>query len=417
MNQNNTLKNRCKVVSPKDEDNFVGIKADTSQATVYFPLGYELSNNDEEIRKEIFQLFNILSIFGDDKGHVSKQNYDDIKDVAFPLNDYMEIIYYYMQYGYYKETDPIFKTRERGKINWPRTIKNQKPFLISNEDKTLYYPVYTKFIVRTSAPNEDKEITRIHQHCVYESFKKLGWIFTSHMPPKPIGSFNKKRFLIILQNKLVNTNNDIKKRLFQSMINMINFWDEKPDNKFHFGTENFEVIWEKLIDEMFCNVPNKNDFYPRANWNLKSSGKYEIPFPLKPDSIMIYKNNVYIIDAKYYKYGITKNDFDLPKNSDVNKQISYGDYVNSKNLYDNIYNAFLMPYNKDNNKVGFDEIFENIGEAEAPWRKNTSKYEHIQGILVDIKFLMSNYKNKSDNNISNLAKAIEESFKNNQKLY
>ena len=414
----NSLKKRCIVPSKEDENRFVGIKADTDDALVYFPLGFELSNNDKDIRRDILKLFSILNEFKDkSEGHITKRNFNETIEVNFPINAYMEIMYYYMENGYYMETDPIYKTRERGKINWPKTIKNQKPLLSHNKEKNIYSPVYTLFTVRESTPNENKEITRINQHCVYESFKRLGWIFTSFMPPKPEGKFNKHQFLIVLNDKLHKTNNDMKKRLFKSMIEMISFMDEETDKQFRFGTEKFENVFEKLIDKIFCNT-DKEDFYPRTEWNLQEGGNYPIPYPLQPDSIMIHKNKVYIIDAKYYKYGVTHHKEDLPKNSDVNKQISYGDYINSKHDYDSIYNAFLMPFNKENNDFNdFNEIFENIGEAVAPWRENKNSYERVQGILVDVRFLMDNYKSSSKSNIEKLAIAIEDAYERNKEKF
>ena len=55
----------------------------------------------------------------------------------------------------------------------------------------------------------------------------------------------------------------------------------------------------------------------------------------------------------------------------------------------------------------------NIGEAVSKWRKNNKRYEHIQGILVDTKFLMNSYKSNSASNIMELATVIEDACKNN----
>ena len=82
---------------------------------------------------------------------------------------------------------------------------------------------------------------------------------------------------------------------------MINFMDEETDRQFLFGTEKFENVFEKLIDKIFCNT-DKEDFYPRTEWNLQEGGNYPIPYPLQPDTIMIHNKKVYIIDAKYYSH-------------------------------------------------------------------------------------------------------------------
>ena len=424
---NKTLRERCEEFHPKN-DGFVGIKADTSKAKVYFPIGFQLSETEEGLRKDILHLLGVLREFKDKKGHISKKNFDETDDVDFPLNAYLEIIYYYLENGYYKEVDPIFRTRERGKINWSKTIKKQMPLLSLNKDKTTYSPVYTQFTVRESTPNENKEITRIHQHCVYRSFKIIGWIFTSYMPPKPEGKYNPDKFLYILRRKLTNTNNDKKKRLFQSMIEMISETDEEFEGRLHFGTKKFEDVWEKLIDKTFNNA-NKKEFYPSARWKLMYDENKKAS-NLRPDTIMLDKENkiIYVIDAKYYKYGFTHKSKDLPESSDINKQISYGEYIFDENIngsygkyldsderFDYIYNAFLIPYNKYDNDFDFDNnVFENIGEAFDPWKSNDLDYQHVQTILVDTKSLIYNYKSKSKNHIIELGEAIKNTYEKKQ---
>lgn len=83
-----------------------------------------------------------------------------------------------------------------------------------------------------------------------------------------------------------------------------------------------------------------------------------------------------------------------------------------------IYNAFLLPYNKKTNKFGIHDLFVNVGEATGEWKgKSTHKYEHIQCILIDVRYLMENYKIKSNDNIIQLAKAIEKAFDENRQFY
>ncbi|GHR33504.1 hypothetical protein JP0096_02800 [Helicobacter pylori] len=67
-----------------------------------------------------------------------------------------------------------------------------------------------------------------------------------------------------------------------------------------------------------------------------------------------------------------------------------------------------MPFNRFNNPLKLSNIFENIGFANECWRDNLKKYENIQGILIDTKFLMQNYNKKSNNLLKLLAKNVEE---------
>lgn len=417
MTQNNILRKYCKVVTQQDDDRFVGVKGDIHGVFIYFPLGYELSETDSEIRKDILQLFRIINEFKEEKeGTITQKSNNEIKDVEFPLNEYMEVIYYFLKNGYYKETDPIYKTQNRGKICWSKTIKNQNPLLVKNND-TNYSLIYMNFTVRNSNPNEDNEMTKINQYCVYESFKKIGWLFNSYIPPKPRNKLNKNRSLSILQDKLSNTNEDNKKRLFKSMIKMINSMDEDSETQFHYGTNRFEHILEKMIDSMF-GIEHKDDYYPKAEWNLKFDNDTQT-YPLQPDTIMEYEDKIFVIDSKYYKYGDTRESKDLPQVTSINKQITYAEYAKTLEISEGkeIYNAFLLPYNKESNKFGVNDLFVNVGEATGKWRgENNNRYEHIQCILIDVRYLMENYKFTSKDNIMQLANTIEEAFKEN-KLY
>ena len=424
MNTNKTLRERCKVVTHEDKDPFVGIRADTKDAMVYFPLGYELSEKDDDIRRDILQLITILNEFKDRReGHITERHFDETEKNKFPLNAYMDIILYYMENGYYKEVEPIYKTRERGKINWPKTIKQQRPLLSLNSDNATYSPIYTQFTVKLSTPNEDKEITRINQYCVRKSFEMIGWIFTSYLPPKAEVVYNKNRFLAVLHSKLANTNNDNKKRLFQSMIDMLNEMDEESNHRVHFGTNSFAYVWEGLIEMSFGNR-EKEHYYPKGKWKLRYNDDKPTS-KLRPDTIMCYDDDFFVIDAKYYRYGVSKDKKDLPSSDSINKQITYGEYVQLLEEGKSVYNAFLIPYNKNNNKFDSHQIFLNIGEAIPEWKyKNLDeneereeiKYEHIQGFLVDINYLMDNYRNESTTNIQRLAEAILNAYDENKNI-
>lgn len=418
MNLDVGIKSRCHINTNADGDRFVGLKADTDDAVVYFPLGYRLPESEQEIKRDILHLFAVLAAFTDKNDKlIQVKKFEAPQTVDFPINAYMEIINYYMDNGYYMEKDPVYKTKDRGKVSWTKTIQRQRPLLQQNPDTKGFSPVYTKYTVRESTPNENKEITRIHQHCVYESFSKMGWIFTPYMPPMAEGNFDVSRFLVVLRDKLGNTNNDKEKRLFQSMIEMLKFLDEKTsERQFYFGTDNFEGVWERLIDRVF-GIKNKDDYFPKAKWRLRQ-GRYKEKRPLQPDTIMIYGDKIYVLDAKYYKYGATKNPDDLPNAASINKQITYGEYIYQTQSMqnENLYNAFLMPYNMADNMFDFTEPYENVGEAYGEWKGDNHYYERIQGILVDVRYLMYHYTGNPKRNIMKLAASIEKALKENNGL-
>ena len=134
---------------------------------------------------------------------------------------------------------------------------------------------------------------------------------------------------------------------------------------------------------------------------------------------MICDDKVYVVDAKYYRYGVTGVRNHLPESSSINKQITYAEYIETSNelksKYGNrpIYNAFLMPFNRTNNPFSVSQYYLNIGEGISDWKHNDKTYEKVQGIVIDITFLMKTYSGSHSTQIKMLAKEIEKSLENN----
>lgn len=57
------IRQRCHVNTNEDGDSFVGVKADTEDAVIYFPIGYQLPDNDDNLRVDIQNLFGVLATF------------------------------------------------------------------------------------------------------------------------------------------------------------------------------------------------------------------------------------------------------------------------------------------------------------------------------------------------------------------
>ena len=146
------------------------VKADSENAMVYFPVGYQLPETDQEIRRDILHLISVLAEFTDKSDRVlAMKKFEAPQSVDFPINAYMEVINYYLeQNSYYTEKEPVFKTSDRGSIDWAKTIRKQRPLIQADGS-----PVYTEYTVRVSSPNDKNLITQIHKYCVYESFKRL----------------------------------------------------------------------------------------------------------------------------------------------------------------------------------------------------------------------------------------------------
>ena len=324
----------------------------------------------------------------------------------FPLFAYLYVLKDYVMRGYYKENTVEYHKSKTGKINWSRTIKTQRPYI---QDLNVFY---LDFITKKTVVNENELITLIHQYCVYKSFQMLGWLYTNYLPVKPQLKFNQKLFINILKRKLATTFNDADKLLFKNLIVIVNNEnDYSLDNlSFSFGTNRFEYVWEKMIDRVYGET-NKTDYFPKTHWHIYDSENLITASenaPLEPDTIMINDNNIFVLDAKYYKYGVTRRSFDLPGTSSISKQITYGEYIfknKRSNSKTKVYNAFIMPYNSS---VQSENRIQYIGTATSEWKNNDFDYEKVLGILLDVKYLMQITNSKNYDAVNELSNLIEE---------
>ena len=396
------LKEWCSVCNFAD-DGFIGISFRDGFPHVSFPRGYTLSEDDDDIRKDILGLITVLQRFGNQ--HEGNNRIGDGEDqISFPILSYQYVIKDFIAHGYYTEHEVEHRLNDRGKINWKRTIQQIQP-QVDNDNV-----VYLSFITKRSI-NKANILTRIHEFCVYESFSKLGWLYlsTGYLPKKPSLRFNRRLFLATLNDALKNTFNSEKQQLFSSMIEIVNNADERSDlEEFQYGVQRFEYVWENLVDYVFGEY-NKDIYFPHAKWHIVNGNRVESS-ALEPDTVMKYDGKFFILDAKYYKFGVTGLTAHLPATSSIQKQITYGDYIATKRFADRhyIYNAFIMPYSSQN-----DEVFKFVSVGTADWidySAETENYKYVLGILLDTKHIMQTYSRHNGKEILDLSQMILDSL-------
>ncbi len=396
METDSTLRQRCRVCSNEGEDRFVGVRVEKGDVEVCFPVGYHLPEQEEALRADIIRLLHVLSACGKSEGRLDAEEAHSLVEQAdFPVQACLTIIRDYLGRGrYYVEHDVSYRTDGRGRVCWPRTLRQQRPLV--QEDGSL---VFTRTTVRVSTPNADRDITHIHRFCVYEAFRKLGWLYVSFLPEKPGYEPERAAALDLLTRKLQHTNNDRDRLLFASMKAMLSRCDHAGEGShFFLGTSSFEVVWEWMLDSAF-GVADKRPYRPQTRWLLRGRDSGVEKHPLRPDVIMTdpRAGRFYVMDAKYYRYGRTGHPDNLPPGTDVNKQISYGEHlVKAMGLpEESVFNCFIMPYDKEENPFGLAGEVENIGEAIGSWRcvegGCLSPYERIQGLVMDTRTLMHCY--------------------------
>lgn len=405
-----SLKRCCRVVTNGKDDQFVGIRVDTSGGTVCFPLGFHLSEEESELRKDVRILIQVLSEFSEKQEQLfAPKSFSMTEKVDFPIHAFQTVIEYYFSMGgkYYVEVDPIYKTASGGKQDWGKTIKRQMPLVQRSKEGVTSF-VYTDFTVRATSVNDSKRITQINRFCVHEAFRYVGWLYVPYTLEECGPHPSIKESLSVLQSKLLEVNDDKKRVLFQSMKDMLEFLDENTTQRnAYFGTDDFNLVWEKMVDTAF-GEKEKSQYFPRTCWYLDYGEEFE-KRPLLPDTIMIYKNKYYVLDAKCYKYGKTGDSKHLPNGTSISKQITYGEYLEKYMGIEDcvLFNAFVMPYDMEKNPFDLHTVVGTIGEAVGKWRKNLKYYERIQGIVLDTRYLMYHYAGYPEKEKAALAECIE----------
>lgn len=335
---------------------------------------------DEKTKKQ--DMLNILKFL--DK-YKTLENVNDkyIKDRHFPFDTYLWIIRDYIENGYYILTEDEYKNLDKGKIDWKRTIRNNDLVLGTNRI------IYKSFIVKQNKSEVSNIITEIHKACVYEAILKLGWYYNIEVQTIEKGKItldkNKeiKSYVQVLQEEYIKSFTDRKKELLKKLIDILTYLDENKYNtqSFDLSTNEFEYVFERAIKDIFNNV-DLEKYYPKAKWHIIG----EEPFDstrLRPDTIYLKREIAYIIDAKYYKYGYTREKGDLPETSSIHKQITYAKNLLTKNKnVKTVYNIFLLPYANE-------KQFEYIGYADTNWDNTNKKYEKIYTILIDLRTLIN----------------------------
>ena len=406
------LRDKCSVNTNWNADTFVGIKCEKGDYSIHFPLGFHVSDTDKELRKDILLLLNAIKETTMKKESETYSDFRTYSQLDFPFQAFLAVIYDYYNRGYYREQEMIYNTSKRGKIDWNRTIKTQKPSMQEGQ------AFYLEFVTKRNSIKENELITLIHEYCVYDSFEKIGWLFTDKLPTRPRLKFNYKLFKSVIREKLSRTFNDKNKKLFRHMLAIIDYEGEENDHrKYIYGTNRFEYVWEMMINQVF-GIRDKERFFPKTKWRLEREYSNA---NLEPDSIMLYNDKIYILDAKYYKFGQTGLPWDLPESTAINKQITYGEYVAESKKFDKefgkdriVYNAFIMPYDSRNQKWNSGSNIISIGDAVSDWKTGEKIYEHVQGILVDVKYLMLLGMSSNKEEIKKMANCIEDSVERMQ---
>lgn len=421
------------------ETEFVGIRCEKSkeggalETSIIFPLGYFKDDTalrelpEEELREYVVNLFTVLSdpllqeqIHQDSSISTFAEEHGES---GFPMVSYLNVIRNFLNFGYLDEKEILYKKGANGKISWGRTIKAMQP-VITEDAQNL---VYLDFIARKVSYNEDTLTTQVHKFCVHDALVKLGFLFGIEPSEEPLLDFDYDLFCNAIHSKLAKTFNDRDLRLLADLARIVEYLaghrteDGKTADDFYFGVNTFAPVWEAMVNKIFGKLPQgvaKDKFNPHLRWNDgcrdekldESEEEIVLNDPkrstLRPDTIMVCGEGTFVLDSKYYKYGLTGFNSHLPGAESVCKQMAYAEYVETRlkeipafagMTSGNIYNAFIMPYCADAKGASASSApfqMKRVGYIYGDWKNvkdENRPYHKIHCILLDMKSVMRNY--------------------------
>lgn len=424
---------RIYLVRSTNEDNnaFVGVRIKNESIEFHYPESYDISGVEDvstikdikAFRRDMIDILHTISLAKTRSSSMQKTENGISSAKNFTFMSYLWIIRDYISNGIYRNTEKIYRNNAKGKINWKRTLSTQP--IISNGNV-----IYNNLVVEVN--NDcDTIITEAHRFCVYDSVRKTGWLFgineKAFYVPSPTENLLKK-YINTIKVELKKTFDDVKKLRLNHMLKVLSGVDDSKNvSEIVYGVDKYHYIYERMVDAIFGNVIDMKEYNPSASWFIMKSPdtyKEKEASHLRPDTIRfedtpktcLFDNatkTAYILDAKFYRYGTTCLETDLPETPSIQKQVTYAEHLmkywkdHKKENVKAVHNAFVLPYNKNNNAFEFNNNLEYIGFSKANWTDNDKNVVHA--FLIDTKHLIASWsQGNCKEDIDKLIKDIEE---------
>ena len=383
-----------------DNNNFVGIKIIKGIYHLYFPIGYRVKEGNEKYYKKILRYL-YKTILLTKSNHFEKRSNANQEETTIPIDSYLAILSDYYSNGIYNYNEVKYQKNTMGNIHWKKTFKNH--FYIQENT-----PIYLDTIIRYNK-KETNIITLLQLYAVNKSIEMLSYMGEYNKPYSELSDKdiinNSNYYNNILDKELKNTNNDKKKLLLLNIKSIINDCSNTDKTIRAFGTYNYEYSFEKMINKLFGSEEDLSIYYPTALWFLDGDKDGFESSKLREDTIWKGNDKVYIIDSKYYRYGIEREDSLLPKTSAIHKQIVYGDYVFNKlkkekgKVYQ-IYNVFVIPSDRD-------EFLEYKGYTKMKLLDEDKDYKYVYLLFINMNEVVDKYFKKDYNQIGKMINIID----------
>lgn len=356
---------------------FVGVITIEGRVLKCYPK-YLLHNSSP--RGELKQVLRVLERYNSREQIVRMYNETSDSSAFNMLAVMLFLLQDYYEYGAYTNTQDIIESNGAGDILWDKTINETFTLLSHNR------PYYPELLTMRRVNDDFDYFKRLHECVLTKCTKELKEadlldlfdIMGADVSDEEIDDFGEKDYILERISKELNVQfNTRKQRLLKTLYAYIAHSSTLDDMDCFsmFGTNSFNLVWEKVCAEVFDNqlhklvgglklpLPLSDKYYgvrhqelisliEKPKWIGKRSdgGAYtkEAKDTLIPDIITIAGDMFIIFDAKYYNIQMDekKELRGQPGIESVTKQylyqLAYKDFINVHG-FASVKNCFLMP--------------------------------------------------------------------------
>ncbi len=335
----------------------------------------------------------LISASGEDE----KDDFNLLANILFFIDDYAEN-------GIYSNPIETYEINGEGEINWDKTIGETYPLLSNN--RTYYTELYT----HSSTEDEYDYFKQLHECIITQCSLKLTELGLAELfdleenilYDGELSDFGDEDYIQYRLSRELSVQFQSRKQVvLKTMFNYVSQGklSEQENGLSLFGTNTFNLVWEKVCSEVFNNqldtklkhlslpqplaeqyLDDKDKtllgLIEKPKWNRVEEGSllksHQAEETLIPDIISFYSREdgacFGIFDAKYYNIRLDEIKVDgQPGIGDITKQylyqLAYNDFILSHS-FTSIQNAFLMPTEKDDGEY--------LGTAEMKMLSNLS---------------------------------------------
>lgn len=385
------------LVSYKDDKfkfNISGLAILNDFPIVIFPKNYDNSEDEDQIKSEAIILFRALMRYRNEcKNDPREQEllYGGEHNHNGRITSAILLIEDFNKNGLLNRKATIESTYKKGFINWSSTINKITPYI--NHSR----PIYSTQIMNSNFNDSNNILKLIHKYVIGNSFKIWGWILGySNIEHSQISlNFSEEEAISILKIELTKT---FIKREIEVINNLISYLDSSigKNNRFSyefFATKQFHFVWEFICSYIFENqYVILKDIIPKPVW---VSSIFNAQISQRPDILLVEKDMLFIIDAKYYNYNNN-----LPGWQDVVKQIYYKHSIEEEiksefgkrylSKVNKIRNVFIFPHNKSEIKY--------LGYVHVP---EVDRFGKVYAYAINIKEAMDIYATRKKTSFRN----------------